>query len=141
MATAANSVVLVSALLLLSSCSRQKTISSDQLRSNLTSAASFAAETETFIDYVLKNRATREYARGHIEYLANEVNRSAKELHQASPDATTRQGLQTCQAQLDLLATELTAVRSGIENPEILAAAKARITRIRRVIEQAKASL
>ena len=75
------------ALTALTSCSRQKTMSRDELQSNLRSAESLAAETSTFIDYVRQNRATDQYAKGHAEYLLSAVGRIATELHQARPPA------------------------------------------------------
>src|SRR5690242_4127567 len=55
-------VCLALALASLTSCSRQEPISRDELQSELRSAASIAAETNTFIEYVRQNRATDQYA-------------------------------------------------------------------------------
>ena len=134
-------VALLTPLLLLASCSRRNTITRDELRSQLTSAVSFAAEAEAFIDYVRQNRATRNYAEGHIKYLADEVNRSSKELHEGMPAEGTEQKVRECRSQLDSLADELAAVRIGIGNPPILARTSERIAKIRRALEQTNSSL
>ena len=141
MPNAAKPALLLIVLLFLPCCSRQKTINVDELRSEFISAASFAAEAETFIEYVLENRATRAFAQGHVEYLADEVDRTAKELHRVTPDESTGPGLRECRTEVDVLAKELTAVRLGIDNPEVLAASKQRIEKIRRALTEANSSL
>jgi hypothetical protein len=130
----------MTALLLLVSCSHQKTISTDKLRSEITSAASFAAEAEAFIDYALQGRTIRNFADGHMVYLADEANRSAKELHEAVSNASHQQLLE-CRKQLDSLANELAAARLAIGRPDVLAGAKQRIGKLRKAFEEIKASL
>jgi hypothetical protein len=49
--------VLALAALLMAACSRQKSISRDQAQSDIRSSLSFAAESEIFIDFVLKGHA------------------------------------------------------------------------------------
>jgi hypothetical protein len=136
----AEALVLLTTLLLLASCSHQKTITREELRSQLTSAVSFAAEAEMFIDYVGQNRSTHNYAQGHIKYLADEVNRSLKELHDAVPGEGSEEKLRECRAQLDLLGRELTTVRLALHNAEALRGAKERIATIRKALERAKSS-
>src|SRR5437764_3858561 len=106
---AAKTLSLFLILLLAAACSQKKTITKEQLRSQLTSAASLAAEAETFIDYVRQNRLTRNYAEGHMEYLADEVKRSAKELREETPGPGTQSTFREYLAQLDSLYNELTA--------------------------------
>jgi len=133
--------LLPTALLLLFSCYREHTIGANELRSELVSAASFAAETQTFIGYLRQQRATRAYADGHLEYLTDEVNRVASELREASPAPGTERSFQQCRTQLDSLANELGSVRRDITDLDGLAAAQDRIDRIRQSLQHASSSL
>ena len=78
------------ALAALSACSRQKPISQIELQSKLRSAASIAAEAGTFIDYIGQNRATDQYAKGHVEYLSSELTHRTKDSREALPPAGAR---------------------------------------------------
>lgn len=137
----ANAPILLTALLLLASCSRQKTVSADELRSDLTEAISVAAEAETFLDYVSQGRATANYAKGHIQYLAEEANRSAKELRQAAPEASTEKVFPRSREQVDSLVHEIDTLRATIDRPQAIADSRQKISSIRAALEQAKARL
>jgi hypothetical protein len=137
----ANAPTLLAALLLLASCSRQKTIDRDELRSELTAAISIASEAESFIDYVAQHRATGNYAKGHIQYLAEEAARTAKELGQGSPDASTAKHLPEGRKELDSLAHELATVHTAVEYSETLDDSRQKISNVRTALEQVKAGL
>src|SRR5436853_7367885 len=92
--------------LVLCACSRHETLTTDELRSQLISARSLAAETEIFLDYVRQNRATKSYAQGHIKYLAEEIERSREELQQSSPAQGEGDAVQQLSAQFDALNAE-----------------------------------
>jgi hypothetical protein len=133
--------LLLTALLLLVSYSHQKTMGLDEVRSHLVSAVSFASEAETLIEYVQQHRATRQYADGHLAYLANEVERSSKELHETLTTVATEEKVEQCRAELDSLANELSAVRLHIDNPDALAVNREHVDEIRLALEQANSSL
>ena len=135
------SLALVPFLLLVSACSHHKTITTDDLRSDLTSAVSFAAETELFIDFVRQGRSIDHYAEGHLEYLSEELNRSARELEQSSSDAALAQKLQESRALLDSLALQVAAIRPDLGDPSALSDARQQIAKTRAALEQANASL
>jgi len=128
-------------ILLLSACSRHKTLTRDELRSEITSAKSLAAETEMFLDYVRENRATKHYAQGHIEYLAEEIEQSRKELQDSSPAQGEEDALQTLRAQFDALSTELHNLHGKLEDHAALATAKQRIDSIRQSLDDANSSI
>src|SRR5437764_9640603 len=90
-------------ILALCACSRQKTLTTDEVRSQLLSARSLAAETEMFLDYVRANRATKHYAQGHIEYLTEEMERSREELHESSPPQGEEDAVQKLRTQFDAI--------------------------------------
>lgn len=128
------------ALVALTCCSRQKPISQDELQSKLRSAASIAAETGTFLDYVGQNRPTNQYAKGHVEYLSCELAHTAKELSEALPpagaEAEFTQGLE----KVDALAAALRQLRSHVK-PDELALEEDQIAAIRKQLQQAISSL
>ena len=129
------------ALAALSSCSRQEPISKDELQSKLRSAASIASESGTLVDYVAQNRATVQYAKGHLEYLSSELTHTSKELREALPPAGAEAQFTNGGHQVDALAGALNQLRSQIGRPDELARMKAQITEIRKGLQQAISSL
>lgn len=129
------------ALAALTSCSRQRPISRDELHSKLRLAASIAVETGTFVDYVQQNRATHQYAQGHVEYLSSELTHTAKELREALPPAGAEAEFTEGLKDVDALAAALRQLRSHIDQPHELAREKERITAIRKQLQQAVSSL
>lgn len=126
-------------ILVLPACSRHKTLTREELRSEIISAKSLAEETEMFLDYVRQDRATKYYAQGHIEYLTDEVENS--ELHQSSPVQGEADAFQKLSAQFDALNTELHDLRGKLEDKNALATAKERIERIQRALDAASSSI
>jgi hypothetical protein len=129
------------ALAALTSCSCQKPISQIELQSKLRSAASIAAETGTFIDYIGQNRATDQYAKGHVEYLSSELTHTAKELREALPPAGAKAEFTDGLKQVDALAAALRQMRSHIHQPDELARQKIQIATIRKQLQEAISSL
>ena len=129
------------ALAALTSCSRQKPLSRDELQTKLRSAESIAAETGTFIEYVRQKRATRQYASGHIEYLSSEIGRIANELHASLPPADGAPEFSEGRKQVVALAAELSELRGLIGHPDELAREQDRIAAIRNALQQAVSSL
>ena len=128
-------------LLVCTGCSRKKTLTPDELKSQLTSAISFASEEEMFVDYIRAGRATSNFAEQHAAYLDAEIQRSADELAKAVPQSGTQSALQLCRIQLNQLREELWNVRTQREDNNALSATKARVEEIRRDLEQAKSGL
>ena len=128
-------------LLVCTGCSRKKTLTSDDLKSQLTKAISFASEVEMFVDYLHANRATSNFAEQHAAYLDAEIERSADELANAVPPPGTQSALQRCRMQLNQLREELWKVRIHWDDNNALSTAKAHVEEIRRDLEQAKSAL
>lgn len=98
-------------------------------------------ETGTFVDYVQQNRATHQYAQGHVEYLSSELTHTAKELREALPPAGAEAEFTEGLKDVDALAAALRQLRSHIDQPDELAREKERITAIRKQLQQAVSSL
>jgi uncharacterized coiled-coil DUF342 family protein len=128
-------------ILFLCACSRHKTLTTDELRSQLISAKSLAAETDIFLDYVRQNRATKYYAHGHIEYLTKEIERSRKELQESSPAQGEEDAVQKLRAQFAALTAELHSVRGRLDDEAALATAKEHIAKIRQALDEASSSI
>ena len=128
-------------ILALCACSRQNTLTTDEIRSQLLSAKSLAAETEMFVDYVRQKRATKHYAQGHIEYLTEEVENSRQELHQCSPAQGEEDAFQKLSAQFDALHAELHIIGKKLDDVNALATAKEHIARIRQTLDEANSTI
>jgi Tfp pilus assembly protein PilP len=129
------------ALLVLCACSRNKSLTKDELRSELTSVKSLAAEAEMFLDYVRQNRATKFYAQGHIEYLTEEIEQSRKKLQKSSPVQGEEDAAQKLRAQFDALNAELHSIREKLDDVNALATAKEHIARIRQAVDKVNSSI
>ena len=134
-------VFVLGSILTLSACSRHKTLTRDELRSEIFSAKSLAAETEIFVDYVRQKRATKHYAQGHIEYLAKQVENSRQELHQSSPVQGEEDAFQKLSAQFDALHAELHIIGKKLDDVNALATAKEHIARIRQTLDEANSTI
>jgi hypothetical protein len=133
-------VLLVMSSLLLS-CAHRRTITREELRSDLISAISIASETELSIDFVSRKQSTRNFAVGQFTYLSNQLNDTAKELGRARAEAGLTQALKKNRTQVDALSSELNAVVHEIGRPEAMLESKKRVDAIRAALERAKASL
>lgn len=128
-------------ILMLPACSRHKTLTRDDLRFEIVSAKSLATETEMFLDYVGQKRATKHYAQGHIDYLAEEVENSRRELQESSPVQGEEGALGKLRAQSDALNAELYSVRGKLDDQAALATAKKHIATILQSLDDANSSL
>ena len=104
-------------------------------------AASIAAETNTFIDYVEQKRATSQYAKAHLEYLASELRDTTKELSDALPPADAEAQFTTAREELQALASRLDQLRRNIDQPGQLAREKDQLAALSRELQQTISSL
>jgi hypothetical protein len=132
-------VVLAGALLF--SCSRQKTVSIDDLRSDITAGESLAAEEVFFIDYLNQHAGMRHFAQGHMQYLTEEAARSAKQLQESKPAPGADQQLELCRNLLARLHEELSSSVRHIGNPAALLGDKQALIALRSTLEQARSAL
>jgi hypothetical protein len=134
-------LVLLLAITALTSCSRKKTISRDELRSDIRSAYSFVAESEMFIDYIRQGHATHHYAEGHATYLKDAVTQLEKELAQAAPEAGTENVIPECRSYMELLRRELSSIATVAGDNAALAAARKRMVDLRDSLEKVYSSI
>jgi hypothetical protein len=137
-----NPLLIVFIGLTLVSCSSPKTISRDDMRSDLLAAISLASETDVFVSQLQESRVTPAFAEGHLNYLFKEATRSAKELRQAYPtDDRVAGALENCRGQLNSLATLLADLQEKIGDKERLTAGRRQTARISMILENAKDEL
>lgn len=122
---------------LLTSCSRTKTISEDELRSDTLSAISLAAETELFIDQVQRHRVTQHFERGHLEYLREDAAREAQELRESRAAPSLAPKLETCRSQFESLAAGLATLTKNPSDSDSPSSLKQQAARIRTELERA----
>jgi hypothetical protein len=123
------------------SCSSPKTISREELNSDLLAAISLSSETELFISQLQKSRVTTQFAEVHLEYLTKEVARSAHELSEGTPNDGLAGAAENCHAQLKSLANILTGLKGKTGDMDRLSADKQQVERIQNVLEHSKVGL
>ena|SRR5947209_7988668 len=128
-------------ILVLSACSRDTTLTRDNLRSEINSAKSLASETAMFLDYARQNRATKQYAQGHIEYLTEEIEQSRKKLQESPPAQGEEDALQKLKAQVDALNSELHSIHEKLDDQAALATAIEHIANIHQSLDNANSSI
>jgi hypothetical protein len=116
-------------------------MSRDDLRSNLVSSISLAAEAGTFLEYALANRSTWAFAAGHLAYLAGQSGRISQELQQSAPTAALEPVLIQSRTQVNALSSELSIAQQALADPQKLSASHDRIMKIRTALQQAESSL
>ncbi len=127
------SVLSFIAVLTLVSCASAKTISAEELHSDLLSALSLASETGLFIAQIENGHLLPQFRAGHADYLRHEAGRQAKQLRESRTDSgdakTPAQGAE----QLELLARVLTSIRAQTRD-EKLVEARQGVAAIRRTL-------
>ena len=128
-------VCLTIATIAVGACSGGKPINREEAQSDIRSAASYAAESETFIDFVLQGRATDPYAVGHAASLYDQTQRLSKELENSTTEPEAAESVRECRKQLDAILSELSGVRAAIHDHDRLADAKPKIEAVRKRLE------
>jgi len=127
-------------MLAFAGCSH-KALDSKDLSSRLRATSSLATEADVFIEYLGTGHATSTFARGHAEYLAQELEDERRDLEGASAGASLRSALALCQAQQEQLARELRRLPSAIGHSEELPEIASQIRAIGQAAAQAREGL
>jgi hypothetical protein len=129
------------ALVLSTGCSKQRTIDRAELRSDLDAGISMSSEASLFLQSVAEDRTFQSFSQGHLRYLAEEANRTKKELHQSVASAQDAPTLKQACLQFDALSQELRAIGQKSSDPSALISSKRRLTEIGNAMEKAKSSI
>jgi hypothetical protein len=132
-------VLISSCLLVCVGCS-PRSIGPDEAKSNLQTSISLVAETEVFLTFVAERKSTPVFTRGHIGYLEQKVGSLEKQLDQSPPEPSVSEIVRECRAQLVVLDHELLAVPAIMENKNELLASRARISAVRKRLEDIRST-
>jgi hypothetical protein len=133
-------VLYLIAVLVFVSCASAKTISAEELRSQLLSALSLASEADLFIGQVEEGRVLQRFRIAHADYLREEARRQAQELRESQSGSGHTKSFTLCAEQLELLSHELTLIK--VPKQELaLPAARQRVEAIREALRAAEAGL
>lgn len=127
--------------LALVSGAQAKTLSKEELWSDLNSALSLASETELFVGQIGNGHLLPQFQAGHADYLRDAALRQASELRESSPDSSERRVVAMCAEQLESLAHELALISTTSRNDEELPKARRRLEAIKDFIAAARAGL
>ncbi|HKW17785.1 MAG TPA: hypothetical protein VJO35_09780 [Terriglobales bacterium] len=120
-------IVVPLAVFALSACSGHKVLTSDDLRSELFSANSYASEIEMFIDYVRQGHATKRFAETHALQVAKEIAHSEQELAAATPEPQDAKPFESCEAEFGFLRRELPIIPTLMGNDDALWAERGKV--------------
>ena len=115
----------------LGGCSRQNTLTSDDIRSEVLAVTSFTSQIEMFIDFVRQGRATKLFVQGHTKQLERELSRNAQQLDDSIPSLETQRDFQKCKDAVGLLRGELSLIPQLINNDAGLQTEREHLERIR----------
>jgi hypothetical protein len=113
------SIALTVLLVALAGCS-QKTLDSKDLASSLRATSSLATEAGVFIEYLGAGHSTATFARGHAEYLLQELEDQRHDLQGGRVASSLRPALELCETQQKQLGGELRLLQSAIGRPDEL---------------------
>ncbi|HEU5404171.1 MAG TPA: hypothetical protein VFU86_22635 [Terriglobales bacterium] len=102
---------------LLAGCSRNQSISPEELKSDSAELASIAAESELFADFVASGHSTDAYAKGHSKSLREQLSDLRKDLQKKHADPDLQDTLTSLQKLSDQLDEALTALPSNSRDP------------------------
>ena len=128
-------------LVFLPGCSHTKKLSRDDLRSELTKAISFAAETELLSEVVRACLATPRNAQEHASFLTDEIKDSLETLERSQADPADEKTVAELNAALRTMASESEAIASSLSNDAAAAAVQEQAVRIREQLQRTKAGL
>jgi hypothetical protein len=128
-------------LLLLSSCASHPRIDRDELLSDLRSGISLASEARLYLQYAAEGRTSQSFSEGHLHYLAEEANRTKKELQQAISAAEDTQTLNDARLQFGALSEQLTLMGQSPSDADARVHSMRQLTKICKAMEEAKRSL
>jgi hypothetical protein len=127
-------------LVLLTSCATPRRISHEELQSDLTSGISLASEARLYLQYSADSRTLQFFTKGHFHYLAEEANRTEKELQQVPSFPKDTQALNDARLQFRALSRQLALLGESPSDENGRIQAMRQLTEIGKAMEQAKDS-
>jgi len=125
----------------LTCCADQRRIDRSELKSDLKSGISLATEARLYLQFSAEGRTRQSFSKGHLHYLAEEANRTEKELQQAISAAEDTQTLNDARLQFGALSEQLTLMGQSPSDADARVHSMRQLTKICKAMEEAKGSL
>jgi hypothetical protein len=130
---------LVLCMSILVSCSQSKTLTAEDMKSELASAVSLASETEMFIEQWQEDLLTPSFIKAHLGYLQQETRSSIEELEDTQAEPSVASKAENCRTQLKALQHEFRILRTDADSyVRPLRIDCQRIEQIRKSLEDSK---
>ena len=94
------------------SCSQSKTLTAEDMKSELVSAVSLASETRMFVEQWQKDRLTGSFIKAHLGYLQQQTRSSIEQLEDTQAEPAVASKAEICRTQLKALQLELRSLRT-----------------------------
>jgi len=125
-------------LVWLCACSRQKTISPDELQSEITKAVSLASETELLAQVARSGKATQHYVQEHAEYLQQEAGDTLKDLAKPVPSGPEQSTVLALKQSLQAVSQDLGKMKDAERDDKESAAIEQRLRTTREKLTEMK---
>jgi hypothetical protein len=137
--TRRRAIPLVFCVAILVSCSQSKTLTAEDVKSELAAAVSLASETQMFVEQWQKDRLTRSFIETHLGYLQQEAQSSIQQLEEARVEPSLASKAENCRTQLRALHHELLVLQTDADSSvRALRMDGQKIEQIRKSLEAAK---
>ena len=124
---------------ILVSCSPSKTLTAEDIKSEVASAVSLASETQMFVEQWQEDRLTGSFIKAHLSYLQQEARSSIKRLEDPPVEPTIASRAEICRTQLKALHRELRILQTDADSyVRPLRIDGQRIERIRKSLDDTK---
>jgi transposase-like protein len=134
-------IPLVLCVSILVSCSQSKTLTAEDMKSELASAVSLASETQMFVEQWQTDRLTGSFIKTHLDYLRQEARSSIKQLDESRVEPSIAAKSEICRTQLKALHHELLVLQTDADSHvRPLRMDCQRIEQIRKSLEDTKST-
>ena len=118
-----------------------KSKSVSDLCSDLRALSSWTEQVDLFIGYIEDEKATNDYALGHVRYIDSEVKEAFKDLEEATAEPQLDPLLRECRQHYSFLIEQVGRLQLNLKNPSVLDDIKNEIQRIHAASERTRAIL
>jgi hypothetical protein len=126
---------------ILISCSQSKTLTAEDMKSELASAVSLASETQMFVEQWQRDRLTGSFIKTHLDCLRQEARSSIKQLDESRVEPSIAAKSEICRTQLKALHRELLVLQTDADSHvRPLRMDCQRIEQIRKSLEDTKST-
>jgi len=107
----------------------------------LRALSSWTEQVDLFIGYIEDEKATNDYALGHVRYIDSEVKEAFKDLEEATAEPQLDPLLRECRQHYSFLIEQVGRLQLNLKNPSVLDDIKNEIQRIHAASERTRAIL